>query len=217
MAVVFIIIIIIYVSVRGHFDLTMNNCKPVPDGVESIFEATLYTVNLSRCDMFPAERVLFILTPFPSEQTEQVCQLKLSTCVSNWNAKGCRCTKQTTYAYTFALKFTFQRSKHENSILQLTSDCVPKTGSNLLSQPCNLSEGNTRQISSVSVTLYPCLCVFSLSTVARMGAFENKSSKVTFRSVFTTSRNLCLFVRSYVAVSKAKLAENVHIVLSSPY
>ena len=42
---------------------------------------------------------------------------------------------------------------------------------------------------------------------------KNKKSK-TEKTVFTPSRVLYLFVRSYVAVSKVKFDENLHIVLS---
>ena len=132
---------------------------------------------------------------------------------------GVQVTGDSLEAYMFAFKFTFQRSIHQRYKLNLYTDCVFSINNHpglRVSQPCSLEEGNTRHV-SVAVTLYPCLCLFSLSTVARMRAFENKSSKGTFRSVVTTSRVLCLFVRSYVAVSKATLAENVHIVLSSPY
>ena len=210
----FIIIIIIYVSVGGQFDVIWNNCKPVVDGVVSTFEATMYTENMSICDTIPVTKVTFQVI-YRAETQDSLCNRVLSTCDTNWNAQGCRCTGKSEEAYTFAFNFTFQRSIHEGSTLILQPDCV-SSKKGLTMQPCVLEEGNTRHV-SVAVTLYSCLCVFSLSTVARMRAFENKSSKVTFRSGFTTSRVSCLFVRSYIAVSKAKLAENVHIVLSSSY
>ena len=40
---------------------------------------------------------------------------------------------------------------------------------------------------------------------------------VTFEDLFSNALTFDLFVRSYVAVSKVKFAENLHIVLFSPY
>ena len=169
----------------------------------------MYKANISTCDLLRPTKIIFELVS-PGLNTTQLCSLNFTTCDPNWTAQGCKCTGDSLDAYTFAFNFTFQRSFHERHSLMLTTDCSFTGYKNgLFAKPCNLEEGNTRHV-SVAVTLYPCLCLFSLST-------ENKSSKVTFRSVFTASRVLCLFVRSYVAVSKAKLAGNLHIVLCNPY
>ena len=122
-----------------------NNCKPVLDGVESIFEATLHKENMSHCDQQSASQVMLRVS-FPKGSVTQVCSLNLSPCDPNWNAKGCRCIHETNDTYTFAFKFTFQRSMDEGKIMLVVADCVFSGDRGLLSQPCSLEEGNTRQV-----------------------------------------------------------------------
>ena len=55
-----------------------------------------------------------------------------------------------------------------------------------------------------------------LLDICENGGSKPLSAPVTSRSVLLISVVLHLFVRSYVAVSKAKFAQNVHFVLSGP-
>ena len=125
-----------YFSVHGS-DIIFNQCGKVHDGANTEFQATLYKANLSVCDLLTTTKVTFQLK-YPTAATENLCEQLLSPCNSTANAKGCSCVSDRPDAYIFEYSFTFNKSKHEGSTLDLIPDCGSTNPNGLIRVPCEL-------------------------------------------------------------------------------